>query len=96
MEELKMIIGKPIFDTHHFPEFLGSSFSSTDGGVSGIQEISEEQRKINKMMGISDEVFLQHCKASPSDGVPETDVQKTINKMCGISDETFEKYGPKE
>jgi hypothetical protein len=91
MEKLKTFAGRKFIS----PEDLGLSDSPLNSGVSGTQKISQEQREINKMMGIPDEVFLQYCKASPSDAVHEPDVQKTINKQCGIDDETFKKYGPK-
>ncbi len=61
-----------------------------------FEEIDPLQRKINKMMGISDEQFLQYsCKDYDFKSPLISDTQREINKMMGISDEQFLQYSYK-
>ena len=61
-----------------------------------FEEIDPVQREINKMMGISDEEFLEHsCKASDFKSPLISDTQREINKMMGIGDEQFLEYSCK-
>jgi len=53
------------------------------------------QRKINKLMGISDENFQKYSPKTQAPGYEENDVQRKINKLMGISDEDFQKYSCK-
>jgi len=60
-------------------------------------EIDEAQRKLNEMMGISDEDFLEYsCKAPDFRSPLISDEQRKINKTMGISDEDFLKYSCKD
>ena len=61
-----------------------------------FEEIDPVQREINKMMGISDEEFMEYsCKASDFKSPSISDTQREINKMMGISDEQFLEYSCK-
>lgn len=56
--------------------------------------IDECQRKINALMGVSDETFLTYqCKEQREKSPAFDEEQRKINEMCGVSDETFLKYG---
>ena len=58
------------------------------------------QKQINKMMGISDEVFAKYnpgpdvirAKAAGNAASGLTETQLMINKMLGVSEETWKKY----
>ncbi len=58
------------------------------------------QKQINKMMGVSDEVFAKYnpspeavaAKKIEQSAVGLTENQRMINKMMGVSDEVFAKY----
>jgi hypothetical protein len=56
--------------------------------------IDETQRRINKMMGITDEAYMRFAKIEQEEIPRESpeELQKRINKMMGISDEVFLKY----
>ena len=61
-----------------------------------FEEIDPVQREINKMMGISDEEFMEYsCKASDSKSPLISDTQREINERLGISDEEFLEYSCK-
>lgn len=57
--------------------------------------IDENQRKINKMMGISDEDFLIHDTLSgfEVEEIHESEAGSRIAKMMGVSQEEIEKHG---
>jgi len=58
------------------------------------------QKQINKMMGVSDEVFAKYnpgpdvvrAKAAGNIATGLTETQLAINKAMGVSEETWEKY----
>lgn len=54
---------------------------------------SELQRKVNELMGLSEEVYTQYAaKLTDNDTAPQGDIQKLVNKMMGLSEEIFNKY----
>ena len=57
--------------------------------------IDENQRKINKMLGVSDEDFLKHDTFSgfEVEEIHESEAGSKIAKMMGVSQEEIEKYG---
>lgn len=61
------------------------------------------QREINRMLGISDEVFVKHNSSTTGESekvrakfdlgkASPTETQLVINRMLGISEETWRKY----
>jgi hypothetical protein len=54
--------------------------------------IDECQRRVNELMGISEDVFLQafKSKSTPDQTIDET--QRKVNEMMGVDDVTFLKY----
>lgn len=64
------------------------------------------QKQINKMMGISDEVFEKYNSSTTREtektrrakfdlgAADATETQLVVNKMMGISEETWKKYNP--
>lgn len=57
--------------------------------------IDENQRKINKMLGVSDEDFLKHDTFSgfEVEEIHESEAVSRVAKMMGVSREEIEKYG---
>lgn len=60
--------------------------------------IDENQRKINRMMGVSDEEFIEHTTFSGFDveEIHESEAVSRIAKMMGVSQEDIEKYAFKD
>lgn len=67
-------------------------------------EIDDTQKRINRQLGVTDEVFLKYCGGRSVEttpyGVPEVklkaaidDLQRTMNESIGVSEEMFLKYG---
>ena len=64
-----------------------------DDGHPDATAISETQRRVNKLMGVSDEEFIaQICKADIPKDIVMNETQRRINKMMGVDDATFKKY----
>ena len=83
MEEFELFVGKP------FVEFTGTRFTPPS------PTIDATQRRINELMGVSDEDFLKYaCKAPDSTEVTDEDRAK-INQMMGVTDEDILKYACK-
>ncbi|MDP1991960.1 MAG: hypothetical protein Q8K00_13170 [Syntrophales bacterium] len=84
-----------VIDTFHKAgDMVFATYQNQPVKWSGI--IDECQRKINALMGVSDEDFLKYggseampCKAGPSASSVIDDQQRMINKQCGVSDEDF-------
>ena len=77
---------------------FGKVFASTPPVVPpAATSISAAQREINRMMGVSDEVFLKYaCKATgPSSAESAEAIQRKVNQLMGLSEETFQKYACK-
>ncbi len=61
------------------------------------QGISEMQRKINELLGITDEEFLAlnwDDSEDDKDYDSPEELQAAINELMGIDQETWDKYGP--
>jgi len=58
--------------------------------------IDETQRRINKLMDISDATFVRYGPKDPETGqISEDEAFVHIANMLGIDTETIERYGPK-
>jgi hypothetical protein len=59
--------------------------------------IDSTQRKVNQMMGLSDDDFLKYaCKATgPDSGESAEEIQRKVNRLMGLSEEAFMKYAGK-
>ncbi|MBW1795568.1 MAG: hypothetical protein JRJ38_14245 [Deltaproteobacteria bacterium] len=81
-----------------FELVLGRDIVFTPTGLTPPQPtIDATQRRINELMGVSDEDILKYaCKAPGPDSaaIPDEDRRK-INQMMGVSDEDFLKYACK-
>ena len=82
MEEFELFVGKP------FVELTGTRFTPPP------PTIDATQRRINELMGVSDEDFLKYaCKAPGPDSTEATDEDRAkINQMMGVTDEDILKY----
>lgn len=85
MEEFELVIGKP------FVAFNPTTFTPPS------PTIDATQRRVNELMGVSDEDFLKYaCKAPGPDSTEATDEDRAkINQMMGVSDEDILKYACK-
>ena len=65
----------------------------------GAAPITDNQRKINKMMGISEESFQKHALKKKAQENAQANIdpnQHKINELMGISAETFQKHALKK
>ena len=85
MGEFELFVGKP------FVGLTGTSFTPPS------PTIDATQRRINELMGVSDEDFLKYaCKAPGSDSTEMTDEDRAkINQMLGVTDEDILQYACK-
>ncbi len=84
MNDCKLVVGKP-----------GIAIDGVAGKAANPD--NEVQRKINKMMGISEEIFQLYNNKQPDPGSPpQGDIQRMINKLMGISEEVFLEYSEKK
>ena len=59
--------------------------------------IDETQRRINKLMDISDATFVRYGPKDPETGqVSEDEAVLEVAKMMGVDPEDIQKYGYKE
>ena len=85
MEEFELFLGKP------FVGLNGARFTPPS------PTIDATQRRVNELMGVSDEDFLKYaCKASGPDSMELTDEDRAkINQLMGVSDEDMARYSCK-
>lgn len=88
----EQIKAKAVIDVFHSAgNKVFATFKNQPEKWSGI--INECQRKINELMGVSDEVYLRYALKSEEKRAPQIDeAQRKINDMMGVSDEVFLKY----
>jgi len=84
MDELTLVIGREL------------SFKPNIAvpKLSYKEPIDDAQRKINKLMGVSDEDFLKYNPLGSDSADQTDDAVRKINKLMGVSDEDFLKYNP--
>jgi hypothetical protein len=82
MEKLTLILGKPMI---------------MEGRDLPTQAIGEIQRRVNELMGMSDQDFLKH-NGSPEREITKNDfntigeIQRRVNELMGVSDQDFLKH----
>lgn len=72
---------------------VGSEHLNRDVEIDDPQvPLDEQQRLINRLLGISDDVFIRACKSKVVADPTIDDTQYRVNELMGIDEATFRKY----
>lgn len=72
---------------------VGSEHLNRDVEIDDPQvPLDEQQRLINRLLGISDDVFIHACKSKAVADPSINEIQRKVNGLMGIDEATFRKY----
>jgi hypothetical protein len=71
---------------------VGSEHLNKDVDIDDHVFFDEQQRLINRLLGISDDVFMQTCKSKEAADPSINGIQRKVNWLMGIDEATFRKY----